>query len=305
MATTSLNTKIGPTNADIANATALVVPDAADITAAVPSAASIATAVAAPSAATIASSVAGAVPTLAQINTAVNTQTNNSAIASAVAGAVPTRAQIQSDITSLGNTYNGPSAATIASTTAASVPTLAQINTAVSTNASPFGGTWTTVYDNRNVSGVSSVTVSGLGSYKYIKVIYSLWLVSGGGGTQLNLRLNGDTGSNYFYNFIKRENGGASLQSYTEYSASQIGFNFVSADFENQCTGTINLINAQAGSFKIVEGGPGRSRENNTTGMQLGSNSGWYSNAGITSLTIFNNNANFGTGGDIIILGAN
>jgi hypothetical protein len=74
---------VGPANSDIANATAAVVPNTAQITAAVPTAAQIATAVAAPSAATIAaavaapssatiaSAVAAAVPTIGAINTSV------------------------------------------------------------------------------------------------------------------------------------------------------------------------------------------------------------------------------------------
>ena len=71
MAMSSLNTKIGPTNADIA--TAVAAPSAATIAAAVaaPSAATIASAVAAPSASTIATAVAAAVPTISAINTAV------------------------------------------------------------------------------------------------------------------------------------------------------------------------------------------------------------------------------------------
>jgi len=71
MAMSSLNTKIGPTNADIA--TAVAAPSAATIAAAIaaPSAATIAAAVAAPSSATIASAVAAAVPTTAGITTIV------------------------------------------------------------------------------------------------------------------------------------------------------------------------------------------------------------------------------------------
>jgi hypothetical protein len=74
---------VGPANSDIAAATAAVVPNSAAITAAVPTAAQIATAVAAPSAATIAAAVAApssatiatavaaAVPTIGAINTSV------------------------------------------------------------------------------------------------------------------------------------------------------------------------------------------------------------------------------------------
>lgn len=75
MAMSSLNTKIGPTNADIA--TAVAAPSAATIAAAVaaPSAATIAAAVAAPSAATIAAAVAA--PSSATITSAVTAAGNS------------------------------------------------------------------------------------------------------------------------------------------------------------------------------------------------------------------------------------
>lgn len=67
---------VGPTNSDIAAATAAVVPNSAAITAAVPTAAQIATAVAAPSASTIATAVAASVPTLTQINNSIATNSS-------------------------------------------------------------------------------------------------------------------------------------------------------------------------------------------------------------------------------------
>ena len=76
---------VGPSNSDIAAATAAVVPNSAAITAAVPTAAQIATAVAAPSAATIATAVAAP---------------SASTIATAVAAAVPTAASITSIVQS-------------------------------------------------------------------------------------------------------------------------------------------------------------------------------------------------------------
>jgi hypothetical protein len=62
---------VGPQNTDIATAVAAAVPNSAAITAAVPTAAQIATAVAAPSAATIAATVAA--PSIATITSAITT----------------------------------------------------------------------------------------------------------------------------------------------------------------------------------------------------------------------------------------
>jgi hypothetical protein len=101
-----------------------------------PTNADIATAVAAPSAATIAAAVAA--PSAATI-------------ASAVAA---------------------PSSATIASAVAAAVPTTAGITTIVQANAgSPFGGTYTNIANINPTNGSTSTTISGLSSYKYIKVV--------------------------------------------------------------------------------------------------------------------------------------
>lgn len=124
----------------------------------------IAAAVNAPSAATIASTVASSVPTLAQINTAVNTQTNNSAIATAVAGAVPT---------------------------------LAQITSTVQSNAgSPFGGTWTNVAV-ANPASVNFITVSSIGGYRFLKILVALSTVPA--NETLGVRFNGDSGFNYVH----------------------------------------------------------------------------------------------------------
>jgi hypothetical protein len=77
---------VGPANSDVASAVAAVVPNSAAITAAVPTAAQIATAVAAPSAATIAAAVAA--PSAATIAAAV---------------AAPSAATIASSVLSSGN----------------------------------------------------------------------------------------------------------------------------------------------------------------------------------------------------------
>jgi len=166
MATSSLNPGVGPTNADIAAAVAA--PSAATIAAAVaaPSAATIAAAVAAPSAATIASTVAASVPTLAQINTAVNTQTNNSAIATAVAGAVPT---------------------------------LSQINTAVANNA-PSPNAWTVISTISPNNTVGSYSFTGLSGYKTYKLLVTTQAI--GAVVPFNAQINSDTNTNYAYGLV-------------------------------------------------------------------------------------------------------
>lgn len=78
----------------------------------------------------------------------------------------------------------------------ASGPTLAEITTAIQTNASPFGGTWTNLYNTNPTANAASVTVSGLGSYKYLRVRWSV--VANSAGNNFEVRFNGDTGGNHF-----------------------------------------------------------------------------------------------------------
>jgi len=233
---------VGPSNADVANAVAAVVPDSADITAAVPTAAQIATAVAAPSAATIAaavaapsaatiasavaapsaatiaSTVAASVPTLAQINTAVNTQTNNSSIGSAVAAAVPTTAGITS---------------------------IVQANA-----GSPFGGTWTLL--SAQNPGTTTVTFSGLSGYKRYRVCMMAY--SNGGNYQMYVRINNLQGAQYAYStrasrggattpFSNTGSGDSSLMDLTPSSVLQ-GFT---------CYGILDFDQASSGQYKTIE----------------------------------------------------
>jgi hypothetical protein len=139
---------VGPTNTDVANAVA----------AAVPTNSSIANAVAAavPTNSSIANAVAAAVPT-------------NTSIANAVAAAVPSAANIQNLVTTYGNTYNGPSAATIANTVAAANNT--NVTNIVQTYAS--AKSWRS---QRFTSSGNWVAPTGV---NYVKV----FLVGGGGGT--------------------------------------------------------------------------------------------------------------------------
>ena len=88
-----------------------------------------------------------------------------------------------------------PSAATIASTVAAAVPTISAINSSVATNASPFP-TWTTIANGTNWNGTTTLNVSGLGSYKTLRIFYYF---SNNNTSDCNLRFNGDTSQNYKY----------------------------------------------------------------------------------------------------------
>lgn len=253
---------VGPQNSDIAAATAAVVPNTAQITAAVPTAAQIATAVAAPSAATIATSVAAA---------------------------VPTRAQIQSDITSLGNAYNGPSAATIASTTAASVPTLAQINTSVATNA-PSPNAWTLI-TSTSATGLA-VTFSGLSGYKTYKVLFHH---NSTNGTSV-VTFNGDITNIYAYGYRWFSNASAGGVSNVNQNVAGIQLGTAgSYRYGNFIIERATLSGAKHVDFKTV--GTGTPTSHNE-GIGL-----WQGTAAITSIT-YTSSTNMNTG-LITLYGAN
>lgn len=234
-----------------------------------PTNADIATAVAAPSAATIASTVAGSVPTLAQINTAVNTQTNNSAIATAVAGAVPT---------------------------------LAQITSTVQANAgSPFGGTYTNLGTTALPQNSTSYTLSGLSGYKYLRIACSFFL----DGTYTPLiRFNSDSGNNYLNTALTFVNNSTTPtrvmgQIQTAFRPTYAGNFALSANV--RLTGHITISNAASGAYKQVE-----ILVADSSGTNRYELSGTYiSTSAITSMTITSSELVGNVGGSLYVIGAN
>ncbi len=234
-----------------------------------PTNADIATAVAAPSAATIASTVAGSVPTLAQINTAVNTQTNNSAIATAVAGAVPT---------------------------------LAQITSTVQANAgSPFGGTYTNLGTTNLPQNATSYTLSGLSGYKYLKIGCNFFC---DGGYTPTIRFNSDTNTNYLQSNITFLNNtttptrvsGANL---TFFRPSLAGNYQLNANV--RLFGHITIKNAASGAYKevdIILSDSGGSYRFEVTGL-------YVSTSAISTMTISSTEIVGNVGGSVYVIGAN
>jgi len=110
----------------------------------------------------------------------------------------PSLAEITSAITSNAApaTVTMPAITSSITTNAASSGvTLAAIGTQVANNASPYGGTWANVATT-SATAVSTITVSGLTGYKFLKIFCVVENVS---AAYMRYRLNGDTGSNYNY----------------------------------------------------------------------------------------------------------
>lgn len=89
----------------------------------------------------------------------------------------------------------GPTNADIATAVAAAVPTTAGITSIVQANSSPSAYAFTMIA-NQSFSGTTSVTISGLSSYKKIKVALIYKVVDA--NNQVQLRFNGDSGGQYY-----------------------------------------------------------------------------------------------------------
>ena len=231
-----------------------------------PTNADIATAVAAPSAATIASTVAASVPTLAQINTAVNTQTNNSAIATAVAGAVPT---------------------------------LSQINTSVANNA-PSPNAWTFLGSATPAYSANNFTLSGLSGWRTIRILLPLTLISGS-GSSLFLRINNDSTNNmYQYGGFAVNSTSLNMT-----GASNNWFQINGGSGTGQWNITDILIeNATSSSSKRISAW-GQSSLSNTPWFN-DFRGQYQGTSGVSSITIWNGGAGtIATTGPCVVYGAN
>lgn len=236
-----------------------------------PTNADIATAVAAPSAATIASTVAASVPTLSQINTAVNTQTNNSAIASAVAGAVPN---------------------------------LSQINTAVATNA-PSPSAWVVLASATPNYSSTSITFSGLSGYRTYRVLMPQVIGSGGNLANLSFRLNGDAGSNYSYRFGDG-NGSTSIGAFTAGDTQQIIMNRADGSSGVWRHTDITIEHASLASPKrITWSSAGYSSGSGASTFTFEGVGMWKSTATVNSITLFNQGVSVLGGSTVYVLGVN
>ena len=149
----------------------------------------------------IATAVAAAVPTIAAITSSITTNAASAGLTNA-------------SITSAGNAAGWGATGPTTTQIAAAVPTLAQITSAVTTNAasagvtmaaitstvqanagSPYGGTYTNIASTIT-SSVTSVTITGLSGYKYLKFRYIAENFVSNNFTLL-FRINADSSSLY------------------------------------------------------------------------------------------------------------
>lgn len=196
-----------------------------------------------------------------------------------------------------------PTAAEIA--TAVAAPSLASITSAVQANAgSPYGGTWTNIYAG-NPGAVTTFTTSGLSAYKYIRVGWNDVGCSNA-GNNLQIRLNGDSGANYYD--VRGYANQTSPYSNTSTMGAVNQFNL------RRCDATATLGNT--GQFDIYG-------SNNTSTYKVLNNqqhvfydgsqqvglvravSVWQATAAISSITFFFANGTFTSTSRLFIDGAN
>jgi hypothetical protein len=156
----------------------------------------------------IATAVAAAVPTIAAITSSITTNAASAGLTNA-------------SITSAGNAAGWGATGPTTTQIAAAVPTLAQITSSITTNAasagvtmaaitstvqanagSPFGGTYTNIYNAIVANGTTTVTVSGLSSYKYLK--FQLY-ANVNASSDLFITFNSDT-ANHSTSYIEYRN---------------------------------------------------------------------------------------------------
>jgi hypothetical protein len=183
----------------------------------------------------------------------------------------------------------------------ASGVTLAEVQTAVSTySKGPLDITWTNLGTTAMTNGSGSVTISGLSSYKYIKVLFHF---SMGSNCQINLRFNGDAGGNYAYGTSVITNGNMYDNVVGDGSVGQFRLTQTDISAGNWFNGEFTISGNTSGGFKSMSGyafGP--------TGFGNGRNEYfgfWRNNSAVSSFTLLPNTGTFTASGNIQVMGGN
>ena len=173
----------------------------------------------------------------------------------------------------------------------------------VPTWAAPAGGT--TAYTLLNaggtaLSGASTRTITF--TAKSSLAVYVVAATTGSTNQTINLRLNGDTGSNYDY-------AGAYITGSSPYAQNQQGITtylplgITAATSASELKAGINIYNANSTEWKIVNSSAAASFVSTATG-NVGLNGYYKGTSAITSVTIYNTAANNFNGGTVYVYGA-
>lgn len=160
------------------------------------------------------------------------------------------------------------------------------------------GANWSLVNaGGTSLTGATTITVSGISNADTILVLISG--ASAGGGDDIGVRLNGDTGSNYY-------RYGINNQALSTYAASQFSFlngadtiinvATLSGVTASSCSGYVLLTGCNSSGVKAFNaaGGASASTSNGQRSYVIG---GYYnSSSTISSVSIFSNGSNFDAG---------
>lgn len=188
----------------------------------------------------------------------------------------------------------------------ASGPTLSEITTAgtsagwgATASKGPLDITWTNL-GTTSMSVTGSVTISGLSSYKYIKVLF---YVSANANCTFYLRFNGDSGGNYAYQAHTITNGNTADNVVGDGSVSQFRMTALDVSAGNWFNGEFTISGNDSGGYKSMSG---YASGYTGSGMGYHNYSGfWRNNSAVTSFTFIPNGTNFTTNGQIQVLGGN
>jgi hypothetical protein len=163
------------------------------------------------------------------------------------------------------------------------------------------GSTYTPIATTTLGSAQSSVTLNSFSGYTDIVIIGSVKLTSGA-NSSMGFQVNGDTGSNYSYTYVRgdgstTESGRGTSRTYGNFS----GGNFRVADSSNNYSPLIfNMMNyANTSTYKTF-----LNRGNDASLGGVGASvSLWRSTSAITSITIFPFAGSIDTGSTFTLYG--
>jgi hypothetical protein len=292
---------VGPQNTDIATAVAAAVPTIAAITSSITTNAASAGVTMAAITSSITTNAASAGLTNASITSAGNAAGWGATgpTTTQIAAAVPTLAQINTAIT----TQAAPASVTMAAITssittnaASAGVTLAAIGTQVANNA-PSPNAWTVISSISPNGSLSTFTFSSLSGYKSYRIIYSGGMVNA--GASLGIRINGDATGLYAYSYFGLSSG-SSLTGSNATGQTQVllGGNFNTAFAYVDIT----IYNATLAVHKTLEGW-----SHGQIGVQAQYpliKGNWRNTAAITSISVVSGDT-VASGGLVTLLGAN
>lgn len=218
-------------------------------------------------------------------------------------------ANIDGILTATGDTYYASAAATPARLGIGSTGNVLTVAGGVPTWAAPANTKSYTLRSTTNLTGASTITVSSLGGYDDFVFLITNW-TSASASSQLTMRFNGDTNSNYTYNGFNTALGSAydrqSINNLSE-TATAIPLGTLGTTTGAGLNGgaSVRLSGGNSTGFKAFTALSGTLQDSSSSTMARTNNSQgmWLANAALTSVSVISSVGNF-NGGTIRVYAA-